>query len=241
MVHNIQGEAVMYNPFDLVSMTINKKPIYGRPVELDSEITDHKNMKNAFGVIVKPSKLSTTCPDCGQGLILDVVLSDPPFSYDTNCMICKPKVDIPPVFSNPVESNRVSEQDLDASLVDARQHIEVSTTVEERLEKKAKKAKKKVKAKKKDKEKEKRQEVEDLADKNQIEVVTAVEKKEESVAEKDHEIDDNIETPDHIENEVRDVQSVIEDSNEEFSLEEFLSDQESDEPECFDDDDMVES
>lgn len=149
-----------YNPYDLVQMKINGNFIYGRPTAFDSEVVDHKNLKNAFGNYVKPIELSTTCPDCGQGFIVKVEFGDPPFSCNVDCPLCRPPVaPIPDVFTNPVKSKNIRESDLDPSLLDLdKPNVETQTTVAERQEKskkaqkKASKKAKKIKAKKEESE-----------------------------------------------------------------------------------------
>jgi len=108
----------MYNPYDLIPMEINGVPTYGRPTEFDSEITDFEKMENAFGHPVKPKKLSTTCPGCGQGLEVEVKLADPPFSVITHtCQYCSPEVEAPAdPFSNPLETGRMAFHELDPLL-----------------------------------------------------------------------------------------------------------------------------
>lgn len=133
----------MYNPYDLVSMTINGKQMYGRPTAFDSDVSDTKNMTNSFGNLVKPIQLSTTCPDCGQGLLIDVSLGDPPYEFHTNCAICNPVVHIPDPFINPVTTNIVPESQLDPLTANIDVPVDVESTVEDRLKKKKAKKNKK--------------------------------------------------------------------------------------------------
>jgi len=124
----------MYNPFDPVEITVNGQNMYTRPIEFDSEIANHKDSTNAFGFPVKPSKLSATCPDCGAGLEFDVILSDPPFEIiHCKCYYCYPDQEpVPDPFTNPVETGRVPETELDPLLYDP--NIEQDTgSVAERL------------------------------------------------------------------------------------------------------------
>lgn len=99
----------MYNPYDLLELLINGQPMYGRPIELDSEIVDQHTMRNAFGSLPKPSKVSTVCPDCGQGLVLSVNLGEPPF--DTIAISCEHCYPAPPPqidpFMNPIKDCRI--------------------------------------------------------------------------------------------------------------------------------------
>jgi len=115
----------MYNPYDLVPMVINGVEIFGRPIEFDTPIADHNTMENAFGNIVKPSKLSTVCPNCGQGLVVHVKLMDPPFQpvhYSCeHCIPPEPVINDP--FNNPIESGRVPASELDPLLHDFNEPI----------------------------------------------------------------------------------------------------------------------
>lgn len=116
----------MYNPYDLVKMTVNNKEIFGRPIALDSDVVNNNDLTNAFGNIVKPTKLSTVCPDCGQGLEFDVILDIPPFStVNRRCYICSPETAIVSAdpFMNPVADGRISEFDLDPLLHDPSQQV----------------------------------------------------------------------------------------------------------------------
>lgn len=109
-----------YNPYDLVQLLINGKPITGRPYEFDSNVVNQKKMTNAFGTIVKPTKVATVCPDCAQGLLLDIKLGEPPFApYSVSCQYCRPGP--PPLsdpFVNPVKTGRVTHQELNPLLAD---------------------------------------------------------------------------------------------------------------------------
>jgi len=127
-----------YNPYDLINLVLNGQPTYGRPIEFDSDAVDRKNMKNAFGNFMKPKAISTTCPNCGSGLIIQVNLSDPPFApFVCQCIYCHPIAPyMPDPFINPIESGLVEEHELDPLLVNINvPSILVSdkTTVAERI------------------------------------------------------------------------------------------------------------
>lgn len=135
---------MFYNPYDLVAMEINGKPIMGRPFVFDSDVADQKEMKNAAGEYVRPTKLSTMCPDCGAGLVVEVQLAEPRINppggsgpFDTvrvNCEHCNPVP--PPVepFENPLESGRVDASDLDPLVVGVPVGLEDDgQTAEERM------------------------------------------------------------------------------------------------------------
>lgn len=142
----------MYNPFDMIEILINGERQFARPYEFDSDIVDQKNMKNAFGKYVKPTKAITTCNKCGQGVVIDLKLDDPPFSIVTaaceRCTPKSPKLGNP--FINPVTAKVVSKVELDPILLDTKTKLEpVTTTVAERIEKKKKPAKPKESSKSK--------------------------------------------------------------------------------------------
>ena len=99
----------------MIPLLINGQNLHGRPIEFDSDVANQKTMENAFGNPVKPTKISTCCPDCGQGLEFDLTLGDPPYSsVEVTCYICNPAAP-PPVdpFMNPLEDGRVPGHDLD--------------------------------------------------------------------------------------------------------------------------------
>ncbi len=125
-----------YNPYDLVPVVINGTGTYGRPFEFDSEVVDSETMVNGFGKLVKPSKLSIMCPDCGAGFEIDVALGDYPFEpVIYNCLSCNPVrqvVDDP--FMNPIDSQRISAIELDPYLHDYKSEIiDDGLTVADRL------------------------------------------------------------------------------------------------------------
>lgn len=111
------AEPSMYNPYDLIELLVNGSHIHGRPIELDSDIVDQRTMRNAFGSIVKPSKVSTVCPDCGQGLQFYVTLGEPPFdTQNVSCEYCNPAP--PPIvdaFINPINEGKIPAEILDPS------------------------------------------------------------------------------------------------------------------------------
>lgn len=111
-----------YNPYDLVPLLINGKAITGRPFEFDSEVVNQKKMTNAFGSFIKPTKVATVCPDCSQGLLLDVRMGEPPFApFVTLCQYCHPAPPpLPDPFINPVKSGRIPAADLDPLLQELR-------------------------------------------------------------------------------------------------------------------------
>lgn len=128
---------MFYNPYDLISLRINKKPTYGRPVAFDSEVVDQKLMKNSKGEYVKPIQLSTTCMDCGQGFVFDINLKDlsPPFAVlEINCPLCRPKINaVTEVFRNPFKEGLIKENELDPQLMDINNVKSETGNVSERL------------------------------------------------------------------------------------------------------------
>lgn len=111
----------MYNPYDMVPVIINGEETVGRPFEFDAQIVDFEKMEDGFGNQVKPTQLSTTCPGCGQGLILTVTLKDPPFEpVEYSCEYCKPVAQDATIhydpFSNPIETGQISSDELDPLL-----------------------------------------------------------------------------------------------------------------------------
>jgi hypothetical protein len=120
-----------YNPYGLVPLLINGKAIDGRPYEFDSDVVNQKTMKNAFGEFVKPSKVVSVCPDCSQGLQIDVQLGEPPFTpVHYTCRFCRPApLPLPDPFVNPTVSGRVPAFELDPMLRDPVKPLEIPDTV----------------------------------------------------------------------------------------------------------------
>ncbi len=111
----------MYNPYDLMQITIDGQPTQGRPFQFDSYVHDQMTMKNIEGNLVKPIKLSTICPKCGSGMIINLpVLPDPPFDIlNFSCIECNPPVEpMPDPFMNPVNAGRMGKSELDHLLAE---------------------------------------------------------------------------------------------------------------------------
>jgi hypothetical protein len=119
-----------YNPYALVPLLINGKAIDGRPFEFDSAVVNQNTMKNAFGNFVKPSKVMSVCPDCGQGLSIALKLGEPPFQpVAYSCHYCHPTP--PPLvdpFVNPLVSGRVPIAELDPLLHNPDKLLPMSTS-----------------------------------------------------------------------------------------------------------------
>jgi hypothetical protein len=122
---------VNYNPYELVKLIINGTPIDGRPIQFDSEPVNQKTMMNAFGTFVKPSRVITVCPDCGQGLTIDLKLPDPPFPpVKYSCPRCRPKpAPLVDPFIDPLATGRVSVAELDPLLHNPDKPLPVSVGV----------------------------------------------------------------------------------------------------------------
>lgn len=59
------------SPWDLKEVSLMTvrgcEVVQARPYALDSEIVDFDKCTNAWGKLVQPSRMTTTCPACGQG------------------------------------------------------------------------------------------------------------------------------------------------------------------------------
>jgi hypothetical protein len=120
----------VYNPYDLINLSINGKPMHGRVVALDSDVTNQKTMTNAFGALVKPLRLATMCPDCAQGFDFEFAFADPPFpTVVYNCPYCKPGPSpLTNPFVNPVSSGRVPEVELNPILHNLEKPLDETTS-----------------------------------------------------------------------------------------------------------------
>ena len=136
----------MHNPYDILEVTINGHQIHARPFEFDSEPTNLNTLENAQGRLIRPTKLNSVCPDCGQGLVLELDLTDAPEGWSNiktyltfNCHLCNNQEEktIADPFFNPVEEGRVEPSDLDPLLVGMGELEQVETTVADRMEKEA--------------------------------------------------------------------------------------------------------
>jgi hypothetical protein len=116
-----------YNPYDLLQLAINGNPIDGRPTDFDGTLGEND--------LVKPTKVSTVCPDCGQGLEFDLDLPDPPFPIiEQSCYLCnEAPVDSPDPFVNPLETGRVSSHELDPLLHDPDEQVVGGETVADKI------------------------------------------------------------------------------------------------------------
>lgn len=116
-----------YNPYDLIRIRINGQPTYGRPTQLDSTIVNQKTITNEFGKIVKPSRIVSTCVQCGHSVDATIRLNDPPFDIvDIICSRCKPPIDVfHDPFLNPLNSGRIAPSHLDTLAHSPRSEIEI--------------------------------------------------------------------------------------------------------------------
>lgn len=59
----------MNSPYDMVKARMKTAKgimeVYMRPFQFDSEPVDLNTMKNAFGFVIRPTRLSSSCPHCG--------------------------------------------------------------------------------------------------------------------------------------------------------------------------------
>jgi len=153
---------VNYNPYDILEISINGNKIHARPFQFDSEPSNYQTLENKEGRIIRPTKLASICPDCGQGLEIDIDLQDAPEGWHQvstylsfNCYLCNANevLVIQDPFFNPLEDGRVEEKDIDPLLVGVGEHLaEAEGTVADRImmenaEETPPKAKKKVKKK----------------------------------------------------------------------------------------------
>lgn len=57
-----------YNPYDLVEVNIYGIKVYARPFEFSGNIVNQQKSLDAFGNLVRPTKVLLTCPACGTGI-----------------------------------------------------------------------------------------------------------------------------------------------------------------------------
>lgn len=151
-----------YNPYDILEISINGNKIHARPFQFDSEPSNYHTLENKEGRIIRPTKLASICPDCGQGLEIDIDLQDAPEGWHQvptylsfNCYLCNANEarQIQDPFFNPIEDGRIEEKDIDPLLVGFGEHlVEAEGTVADRIgkenaEETPPKTKKKVKKK----------------------------------------------------------------------------------------------
>jgi hypothetical protein len=130
----MQSRNLMYNPYELLQITVNGKPIDARPCEFSGEIVSQNDFTDDKGRLVVPTKLSTVCPDCGRGLFLEVEFKEPPFEHDCQCPDCHPEpVQAPDPFMNPVEEGRIPYEDLDPLQQSDEQLEEEDSSLADRL------------------------------------------------------------------------------------------------------------
>lgn len=95
-----------YNPYDLVEVDIYGVKVYARPFEFSGNIVDHRKSLDAFGELVRPTKVLLTCPACGAGIEYRM-------SGECVCEQCeslRPKPVFP--FIDPIRANIMSLSDL---------------------------------------------------------------------------------------------------------------------------------
>lgn len=144
-----EPEPIDYNPYNPVQVDIGGQTIDGRPFEFDSEAVD--GFKNAMDRIIRPTKIATVCPHCGQGIVVEVHQYDKSFailpegaSIIAGCPECgagaepelPPEPEPPTVadpFCNPVAVGRISEYDLDKTMIRPDDIANDDKTVAERV------------------------------------------------------------------------------------------------------------
>ena len=95
-----------YNPYDMVTINIGGYQTIGRPIEFDSEPVD-ANGYNAHGLPIKPTRISTSCPVCGGGIVSDVYSAIVCDSCGLGAMVT-----LPDPFCNPIAVGLVPEQEI---------------------------------------------------------------------------------------------------------------------------------
>jgi len=112
------AEPTMHNPYSLVPLKVNGKPIDGRPVAWDREIEDHANLRGAGGEEVRPTVVHTLCPDCSA--FVEVSIAE---GTELDCPSCRPKVEAvappppPDPFINPFESGIINFDEMNLDLI----------------------------------------------------------------------------------------------------------------------------
>lgn len=103
-----------YNPYELIPIVILGQTIYARPIEYDSSPINNNSTKNAFGNHILPTKITYTCPGCGQGKVSEVRFESAPLrTVEIKCYDCEPDIpEMPNPFLNPLADGILKESDL---------------------------------------------------------------------------------------------------------------------------------
>jgi len=123
----------MYNPYDLVKIKINGKETYGRPVAFDSDPINIHTLKNKDGELIKPILLTSACPDCGQGLEINISQGECPSGVYIECHLCKDKSKIKVGTVNRFRKNEEAPTD-EPLLCKNNDICNIDTTVEQRFD-----------------------------------------------------------------------------------------------------------
>lgn len=123
---------VDYIPYNQIEVLVGNERILARPFEWDSEPVPGSG-HNDQGKPVKPTKLSTICPHCGAGVIIDATLSGSDFfvvgsdgkfmpELSVPCEQCGAGLvaappPLPDPFVNPITGGIIAEVELDPSLI----------------------------------------------------------------------------------------------------------------------------
>lgn len=85
---NPELERIMNNPYDLIKIKINEQEIYARPVAFDSVPVNTHTLLNKDGNMIRPTMVSSICPDCGQGLEVNISKEQLLEEISVVCHIC---------------------------------------------------------------------------------------------------------------------------------------------------------
>lgn len=123
----LKARDIMQNPYDLIKIKINGKESYGRPVDFDSVPIDTHTLLNKDGVMIRPSVLTSICPDCGQGLVISVTVEEYPNNIIKECELCAASHKRPVKRINKLVDQKTLSKDKISSVMD------IQSTVKERL------------------------------------------------------------------------------------------------------------
>ncbi len=96
----------MNSPYDMVTARMQTAngtmEVYMRPFQFDSEPVDLNTMKNAFGLVIRPTRLSSSCPNCG--CLVDVEVTTDLLYKCGECYREPKKPVFTPFVSDPIAS-----------------------------------------------------------------------------------------------------------------------------------------
>lgn len=123
----------MYNPYDLVKIIVNGHDTFGRPVAFDTEPVNMHTLLNKNGEVIRPTKLSSVCPDCGQGIEILIQGKDLSLCIEFKCYLCGNNNNAPIKKRPTMRPNNMPASEANLLANSSKDLMSVESTVDQRI------------------------------------------------------------------------------------------------------------